>query len=304
MSNSPSPSAKQPLEAFLQTCQSRANAKLESLLLDSSSDTKLNEAMGYACLNGGKRIRPVLVYATTLAVDAKLEEADTPACAVELIHSYSLVHDDLPAMDDDDLRRGKPSLHKAFDEATAILVGDALQSLAFEILSKQESALEDATRLRMLETLASAIGGKGMVGGQFADFSLVGKETTIAALESMHRKKTGALIAASVTLGALTKPQIDERDLQSLQRYAENIGLAFQVQDDVLDEISDTQTLGKPQGSDRLNNKPTYIALLGLEQAQAKAIELADQARDALSSFGPSADQLRNLASFIVSRTH
>ncbi len=297
-------SAEQSLESFLQKSQARTNACLQNLLQHSTPNAKLNEALNYACLNGGKRIRPVLVYATTLAVDGNLDSADAPACAVELIHSYSLVHDDLPAMDDDDLRRGKPSLHKAYDEATAILVGDALQSLAFQVLSSQENTLPDSTRLRMLDTLAKAIGSNGMVGGQFADFSLVGKETNIDELESMHRMKTGALIRASVTLGALTQTTVNSGSLQALQSYAESIGLAFQVQDDVLDEVGDTKTLGKPQGSDRLNNKPTYVALLGLEQAQAKALELADRARDSLSEFGPAADQLRNLASFIVSRTH
>ena len=299
MSNS-----SQSLASFLPACQQRVNAVLEDALQNPAIDPRLSEAMRYACLGGGKRIRPVLVYATALAVDADLANADPPAAAVELIHSYSLAHDDLPAMDNDELRRGKPSLHKAYDEATAILAGDALQSLAFQLLALADSTLQATTRLQMLATLARAVGGNGMVGGQFVDFSVMGGNPDLAALETMHRLKTGALIRASVTLGALTQPAISAESLRDLHCYADCIGLAFQVQDDVLDQISDTQTLGKPQCSDQQSNKPTYVALLGIEPAQTKARELADQARDAISAFGAAADQLRNLAGFIVNRRH
>ena len=292
-----------PLDEFLTSCRERSNLALQRALYLPAHTGTLSDAMTYACLNGGKRIRPVLVYATALAVDASLDTADVPATAVELIHSYSLAHDDLPAMDDDDLRRGKPSLHKAFDEATAVLVGDALQSLAFELLT-QPADIEPNTRLRMIAELGTATGAQGMVGGQALDFALVGKQTSIAELESMHRLKTGALIRASVTLGALCKPNLDPEVLASLQQYAQAIGLAFQVQDDVLDEASDTETLGKPQGSDRLNNKPTYVSLLGMDGAQAKAQELTEQALAAIEGLPAKADQLRNLASFIVNRTH
>ena len=292
-----------PLEQFLENCQRRSNLALEKALDLSAASGTLREAMRYSCLNGGKRIRPVLVYAAAMAVNAPQESADAPASAVELIHCYSLAHDDLPSMDDDDLRRGKPSLHKAYNEATAILVGDALQSLAFELLTLP-SPLDAAAQLQMLAELSKAAGAQGMVGGQSLDFELIGQQTTIADLETMHRMKTGALIRASVTLGALCKPNLDPNILDDLQRYAAVIGLAFQVQDDVLDEVSDTATLGKPQGSDRENNKPTYVTLLGLEGARAKAEELTEQAVAALEKLPSRADHLRSLASYIVKRTH
>ncbi len=292
------------LDTFCSSCQTRVNELLKTCLKHSGSNEKLEEALLYACLNGGKRIRPILVYATALAVDCELAIADAPACAIELIHSYSLVHDDLPAMDDDDLRRGKPSVHKAYDEATAILVGDALQSLAFSRLAMNSEVLSDHIRLNMIDCLASAIGPKGMVGGQFEDFKNTGTETTIDALETLHRQKTGALITASVALGAMCNPDLEQSQLKALLNYAACIGLAFQVQDDVLDVISDTATLGKPHGSDQHNNKSTYATLLGLEGAQGKAIELVEEAQQAIAEFSQAADSLRNLASFIVTRSH
>ena len=298
------PDSGQTLDTFMQACRKRISSCLAENLQQSADDARLVDALNYACMGGGKRIRATLVYASALAVEAELSLADVPACAVELIHCYSLVHDDLPAMDDDDLRRGKPSLHKAFDEATAILVGDGLQCLAFELLSNEDYQAEQSGKLQMLAILARAIGNRGMVGGQFKDFSLTGKTASLAELESMHQMKTGALIRASVTLGALTRPHIDKQDLKALNLYADRLGLAFQVQDDVLDVISDTETLGKPQGSDQAKDKPTYVELLGLEQAQDKAISLASAAQESLSQFGPAADQLRHMAAYIVSRNY
>lgn len=297
-------SHEQTLETFLVNCQNRVNQSLESCLQNSASNPELVEALSYACLNGGKRIRPVLVYASAMATQSDIDAANAPACAVELIHSYSLVHDDLPAMDDDDLRRGKPSLHKAYDEATAILVGDALQSLAFEVLSSSQHSLPMNSRLRMVTCIAEAIGPKGMVGGQFDDFKVTGTDATEEKLEALHRCKTGALIKAAVTMGAMCNPSLEPEQLNALQRYADCIGLAFQVQDDVLDEISDTETLGKPQGSDRFNNKPTYVTVLGLDGAKAKAQALVEEAIQSIHSFPEAAAQLRNLASYIVSRSH
>ena len=272
----------------------------------------LGEAMRYAVLDGGKRLRPLLVLAASEAVrpsaaadaQAGMEEAALrAACAVELIHAYSLVHDDLPAMDDDDLRRGQPTTHIAFDEACAILAGDGLQTLAFEVLADaRHNPLDAEVRLRMLSCLTRAAGPAGMVGGQAIDLGSVGCKLDQAALELMHRHKTGALIEASVTLGALASGLADEAALQALQRYAQAIGLAFQVQDDILDVESDTATLGKTQGKDSANDKPTYPALLGLPAAKSYALELRDQAIAALSPWGESAEPLRALARFIVAR--
>jgi geranylgeranyl pyrophosphate synthase len=213
--------------------------------------------MRYAVLGGGKRVRPVLVFAAGAAVGAADARLDAPACAVELIHAYSLVHDDLPAMDDDDLRRGRPSCHRAFDEATAILTGDALQTLAFQILA-QATEPDAAVRLRMIATLALASGSRGMAGGQAIDLAAVGRELDMVQLEDMHIHKTGALIRASVLLGALCTDEFDEPRLERLDRYAKCIGLAFQIQDDILDVVGDTALLGKTAGADTARDKPTY----------------------------------------------
>ena len=258
--------------------------------------------MNYACLNGGKRIRPILVYASALATGATVGAADFAALAVELIHSYSLVHDDLPAMDDDDLRRGKPTVHKAYDEATAVLVGDALQSLAFEALSKPNHCISADIQLRMAALLAEASGATGMAGGQAYDFEASGKSLTLPQLELMHTLKTGELIKCSVSLGALCSQTVDPTQLEALGRFATAIGLAFQVQDDVLDVIADTETLGKPQGSDSDLEKPTYVSILGLEAAKTHATALKDQALTSLEAFDESADPLRALADYIVNR--
>ncbi|MCH7816948.1 MAG: polyprenyl synthetase family protein [Proteobacteria bacterium] len=264
----------------------------------------LHQAMRYAVLGDGKRIRPVLVYASGEAFGVDLAVLDGPACAVEMIHAYSLIHDDLPVMDDDDLRRGKPTVHKAFDEATAILVGDALQSLAYQLLSGNQEVVNGKTQLQMLNVLSEAAGAAGMVGGQSLDNEAIGHDLTLSELETMHSLKTGALIRSSVVLGGMSHAQASESQLGALTQYASHIGLAFQIQDDILDETSDTETLGKPQGSDRQQNKPTYVSLLGLDQARDKATELADQAIASLSGFPGSADRLRELAFYVVERIH
>ncbi len=260
---------------------------------------RLVEAMRYAALGPGKRVRPFLVYASGELAGADAAALDAPACALEMIHAYSLVHDDLPAMDDDDLRRGRPTCHRAFDEATAILVGDALQTRAFELLA-EAPGLAEKTRIAMITTLARAAGSQGMVGGQAIDLAAIGQRPDLAALERMHRMKTGALIEASVILGALAGNP-DEAMLERLTRYARAIGLAFQVRDDILDVTADSQTLGKTQGKDASHAKPTYVSLLGLDAAQALAGKLRDEAEAALDGL-PRADHLRALARYIVER--
>jgi len=269
----------------------------------STHPARLHEAMRYSVLGTGKRIRPVLVYASGQATGAAPEALDVPACAVELIHAYSLVHDDLPAMDNDDLRRGKPSCHRAFDEATAILAGDALQSLAFHVLSHQNSAaLDDTTRLRMLEALALAAGSRGMAGGQAIDLAATGRQLNIAELEDMHIHKTGALIRVSVLLGALCAPDTPDEQLQCLDHYAKCIGLAFQIRDDILDVEGELEQLGKNPGMDQQHEKSTYPGLLGLETARQRTRELHAAALASLGDFGPDADPLRWLAGYIIER--
>lgn len=264
---------------------------------------RLHQAMRYAVLGGGKRVRPLLAYAAGAAVGAPADRLDIPASAVELVHAYSLVHDDLPAMDDDDLRRGRPTCHRAFDEATAILTGDALQTLAFQILAQAPKLdVEPQVRLRMIDTLARASGSRGMAGGQAIDLAAVGQTLDIAQLEDMHIHKTGALIRASVLLGALCASHLDEPRLEQLDHYAKCIGLAFQIQDDILDVTGDTATLGKTAGADTARAKPTYPALLGLEGARQRATELLAAANESLIGFGPEADILRGLAEYIIRR--
>jgi geranylgeranyl diphosphate synthase type II len=294
------------IASYQAQCQRRVDAVLESLL-ESPHDQlqRLYQAMRYSVFNGGKRVRPLLVYAACEALGGEPERADAAACAVELIHAYSLVHDDLPAMDDDDLRRGQPTTHKAFDEAVAILAGDGLQSLAFEVLADGQRNPQNAElRLAMISCLTQAAGPAGMVGGQAIDLGSVGQKLDQAALEIMHRHKTGALIEASVHLGALASGCADPRSLQALHAYAQAIGLAFQVQDDILDVESDTATLGKTQGKDQAHDKPTYPALLGLDAAKAYALELRDLALHALRPFDQGAEPLRDLARYIVERQH
>ncbi len=263
----------------------------------------LHNAMRYAVLGGGKRIRPVLVYAAGDAFAVPLAVLDAPACAVEMIHAYSLIHDDLPAMDNDDLRRGKPTCHRAFDEATAILAGDALQALAFAALAGDPAlSVNAAVRVRMINTLALASGSRGMAGGQAIDLAAVGRDLTVAQLENMHVHKTGALIRASVQLGALCHGGLTDSEFEHLSRYAHCIGLAFQIKDDILDVEVDTATLGKPQGSDAAQNKPTYPKLLGMDGAKQAAQRMHDEALAELRGFGPAADSLRWIADYIISR--
>jgi farnesyl diphosphate synthase len=294
------------LKEYLDFCQTRVEAALEERLpSEKVLPQKLHRAMRYSVLNGGKRMRPMLTYSTGVALGIALELLDGPACAVEFIHVYSLIHDDLPAMDDDDLRRGKPTCHVAFDEATAILAGDALQALAFEVLAHDPSINASAeARLKMITALTRASGSQGMVGGQAIDLESVGSQLTLPELENMHIHKTGALIRASVNMATLAKADIDPVVAKKLDHYAKCIGLSFQVQDDILDEESDTATLGKTQGKDKDNNKPTYPALLGLAGAKQKALELHEHALESLSIFGPEADLLRDLSLYIIQRNH
>jgi farnesyl diphosphate synthase len=289
---------------WMEAYRDRADAALAQRLQPPAAvPVHLHQAMRYAVLNGGKRIRPVLVYATGAALDTPLTHLDTPACAVELIHAYSLVHDDLPAMDNDDLRRGQPTCHKAWGEATAILAGDALQALAFQLLA-QDAALEanPAQRLRMIEILAEASGSRGMAGGQALDLAAVGSQLTFAELEYMHIHKTGALIRAAVRLGALGALRESDEAFRRLDHYAKCVGLAFQIHDDVIDEAGSTATLGKAQGADRLRDKPTYPALLGLAQSRQMARDLCDEAVASLSAMDVRAGPLRALARYIVER--
>ena len=294
------------LQAFMSACQSRVEAALERWLPAADiHPADLHQAMRYASLDGGKRVRPLLVYAAGQAAAVPPEQLDSPACAVELIHTYSLIHDDLPAMDDDDLRRGKPSCHIAFGEAQAILAGDALQALAFHILAHdRDSGLSTATRLAMVEQLALAAGSRGMVGGQAIDLAAVGKDLDIAELEDMHIHKTGALIRASVLLGAMASPGLAPERLESLDHYAKCIGLAFQVVDDILDVEGSTEVLGKTAQADQALDKPTYPALLGLEGARQRANELHEAAMASLAVHGAEADPLRWLSAYIVERSH
>ncbi|CAB1274934.1 polyprenyl synthetase family protein [Candidatus Nitrosacidococcus tergens] len=265
---------------------------------------RLHEAIRYAVLGKGKKIRPLLVYSAGAIFGAPDEILDTPACAVELIHTYSLVHDDLPSMDNDDLRRGRPTCHKMFDEATALLVGDSLQTLAFQVLANPSLAVPSDHQIRMIELLSIASGSLGMAGGQAVDLESVGKQLTLSELETIHTLKTGALIRASVLLGAWCYPKIDTSTLEKLDQFALRIGLAFQIQDDVLDVESDTDTLGKPQGSDMVKDKPTYPALLGLDQAKQKAQILLHEATEILKSIDGTTEYLEWLARFIVTRNY
>ena len=284
--------------------RARTETSLDACLPDpAQAPRRLHAAMRHAATGGGKRMRPLLAYATGHLLGAAETLLDAPAVAVELVHAYSLVHDDLPAMDDDDLRRGQPTTHKKFDEACAILAGDGLQSLAFTaLLDPRLSDADTPIRLQMVSALAQAAGPAGMVGGQAIDLGSVGLKLDQKALEYMHRHKTGALIEASVKLGALASGRAEQDELKSLQTYAQAIGLAFQVQDDILDVESDTETLGKRQGADIARDKPTYPSLLGLDAAKAYALELRDQGLHALRPFDAAAEPLRELARYIVYR--
>ncbi len=293
-----------PFDEKLQVYQRRVNAALDTFLpVDDPPEHNLAEAIRYAVMGGGKRIRPAMVYAAGEAMQVDPAILDIPACAVEMIHAYSLIHDDLPAMDDDDLRRGRPTCHKAFDEATAMLAGDALQALAYEILARDRHRSPDPEhRLDMLSLLTEASGAHGMAGGQAVDLASVGKTLTLEQLETMHRLKTGALIRASILLGGMCQPDITEQELAILGDYARCIGLSFQIQDDILDVVSDTETLGKPQGSDQQQSKPTYPSLIGLDAARDRALEQHRMALACLEPLGERANTLRQLSAYIVNR--
>ncbi|WP_339867652.1 (2E,6E)-farnesyl diphosphate synthase [Pseudohongiella nitratireducens] len=292
------------LSPFMAECRDRCDKAMASHLdsLTVMPET-LVSAMRYSALLGGKRLRPCLVYASALATGQTIEYGDDAAAAIELLHCYSLIHDDLPAMDNDDLRRGQPTLHVAYDEATAILAGDAMQALAFQILS-ESSRYSESVRLRMLQCLTRAGGCHGMVAGQAIDLASVGQSIKLPALENMHRLKTGALIMASVELGALSAACVDESILSHLRGFAGCIGLAFQVQDDILDVTGDTATLGKQQGADQALNKPTYVSLLGLDEAKLKASRLIEDAHGHLDQIDGDTRYLAALADYITGRLY
>ena len=265
----------------------------------SVNPTQLHSAMRYSALGGGKRVRALLCYAAAELCATNAKIADAAASAVELIHAYSLVHDDMPCMDDDDLRRGKPSCHKQYDDATALLVGDALQSLAFDVLAQPDLSQHASQQVQLLRILAQASGSTGMAGGQAIDLASVGKPLTQTELEAMHQLKTGALIQAAVLLGAING---SEAQTTAVRDYALNIGLAFQVVDDILDVESDSQTLGKTAGKDANSNKPTYVTILGLDEAKRHAQALYNKAIAAIEPFGEGALRLRELADYITQR--
>ncbi|MAD47620.1 MAG: (2E,6E)-farnesyl diphosphate synthase [Oceanospirillaceae bacterium] len=293
------------MQAALHQAQQRVEQQLQQHIQKLNlRHERLAQAMTYGVLNGGKRLRPFLLYATCAALGGTQEQADSAAVALEMVHSYSLVHDDLPAMDDDDLRRGKPTCHIAFDEATAILAGDGLLTGAFEVLATAPCQ-NDAQRLTLIRLLAGSAGGSGMVAGQSIDLSHVGQRMTLDELETMHRHKTGALIRAAVLMGAACAADgADEQTLSALTRYAEALGLAFQVWDDILDIEGDTSVLGKHQGADLALNKPTYPALLGMEGARRKAHDLVSDAVQALSEVNGDTGILQQLAHYVVTRDH
>ncbi|HTQ73508.1 MAG TPA: farnesyl diphosphate synthase [Burkholderiales bacterium] len=286
--------------------QARTEAALDRLLPSAAiAPQRLHEAMRYAVLGGGKRIRPLLVFAAGeagAAPGADPARLEILGCALECIHAYSLVHDDLPCMDDDVLRRGKPACHVEFDEATALLVGDSLQSLAFQLVSDHRVCNDPAVQVEMLKILAVACGSRGMAGGQAIDLASVGQTLTVPELEYMHIHKTGALIRAAVALGARASSALGAGQLERLDHYAKCVGLAFQVVDDVLDQESSTATLGKTVGKDAANNKPTYVSVLGLARAKVLAEELRKDAHEALASLAMPAQRLGDLADFIVLR--
>jgi farnesyl diphosphate synthase len=287
---------------MLETCRDRAEAALASRLPPATEPpARLHEAMRYATLNGGKRVRAALVYASGQALGAPLDRLDAPACAVELIHAYSLVHDDLPSMDNDSLRRGKPTCHVAYDEPTALLVGDALQTLAFETIAS-DGALDGETRAQMVGVLAQASGSRGMAGGQAIDLAAVGRTLDYEELRDMHTRKTGALIAGAVRLGVLAAGCRDAKIRAALDDYGRAIGLAFQIADDILDVEGATATLGKSAGKDAKAAKPTYVSVLGLDAARAQARALHAQALECLGILGDNGGTLAALAGFFIER--
>jgi farnesyl diphosphate synthase len=291
----------QDFSAWAQAKQARIELVLDHHLPSTDlAPQTLHSAMSYSALGGGKRVRALLCYAASELCETDFKIADAAASAVELIHAYSLVHDDMPCMDDDDLRRGKPSCHKQYDDATALLVGDSLQSLAFEVLSQANLCPQASQQISMLSILAKASGSTGMAGGQAIDLAAVGKPLTQTELEAMHQLKTGALIQASAMLGAISG---SKEQIAAMKTYAINIGLAFQVVDDILDVEADSSTLGKTAGKDAHSNKPTYVSILGLDHAKSHAKLLYENAIAALAPFGNKAQRLRELADFITQRS-
>jgi farnesyl diphosphate synthase len=295
--------ASQDFSGWMKSVQSQMEDALAAFLPSAAEvPERLHEAMRYAVLDGGKRVRPLLVFAAGDLFGADAAMLSRAAAAVEMIHAYSLVHDDMPCMDDDELRRGKPTVHVKYDEATALLVGDALQSQAFLVLSDAELDIDPARRLAMVRELARASGSHGMCGGQAIDLASVGLKLTLEQLEQMHRMKTGALLRVSVLLGALAGKELSVTEVASLHAYAKAVGLAFQVVDDVLDATEDSATLGKTAGKDAADNKPTYVSILGLEESKALAEQLRRDAHEALEPFGDKARRLREIADLIVQR--
>ncbi len=291
------------LDAYLSSRTQRINDALESILKISGRTDRILEAMKYSLMAGGKRIRPILCMAATETAGGDAENAVAAACALEMIHTYSLIHDDLPAIDNDVLRRGKPTCHVAFDEATAILAGDALLTLAFQTLSSVEfdNPKQAATWLRVIELISHAAGYGGMIQGQMIDIASEGSRLTLADLQSMHRLKTGALIEASLSSGAVIGG-LDANRIKMLEIYAQNIGLAFQVTDDILNVEGDPEMMGKAVGTDKLRNKATYPSLLGIQESKKFAKELIKNALEALASFDKKAEPLRAIANYIVAR--
>ena len=292
------------LKTWQQQAQAQTELALERVLPTAATvPNTLHEAMRYSALDGGKRLRPLLVLAAAELGDADAAALEQAMAAIEMVHVYSLVHDDMPPMDNDSLRRGKPTCHVQYDDATALLVGDALQTQAFDVLSRP-TGLPAARQLKMVSVLAQASGSLGMAGGQASDLANVGKAMNQTELEQMHGLKTGALIRAAVALGALSCPELDDAALQRLDQYATKLGLAFQVIDDVLDCEADTATLGKTAGKDADNDKPTYVKLMGLAAARAYAETLVADAVALLEPFGEEALRLRQLAEYVTARNH
>ena len=298
------PSESQAFERELEGWRVRMEKALDKRLPPASEvPARLHQAMRYSVLGGGKRIRPALLFATARTLGLAEDEVEAAACAIELIHVYSLVHDDLPAMDDDDLRRGRPTCHKAYDEATAILVGDALQPLAFQLLARDPALpASPAVRLRLIDILSEASGTYGMAGGQAIDLEVQGKKLDITEVEDMHARKTGAVIRASVLMAAECVPELPAAQHAALARFAQAIGLAFQIQDDLLDLLGDVSTLGKATGADREHAKPTHPTVIGIAASQERVRLLHGQALDALSVFGARAAPLCSLAHWLLSR--
>jgi farnesyl diphosphate synthase len=290
-------------DAWMRSVQSAMESALDAFLPASATlPARLHQAMRYAALDGGKRVRPLLVFAAGDLFDADAAALARAAAAIEMVHVYSLVHDDMPCMDDDALRRGKPTVHVKYDDATALLVGDALQSQAFLVLAESGSIDDPARQLAMIRLLAQAAGSTGMCGGQAIDLASVGVSLSLSDLEQMHRLKTGALLRAAVLLGAWSSKALSECEAAALDAYSHAIGLAFQVVDDVLDATADSATLGKTAGKDAADNKPTYVSILGLRESQNLAEKLRNDAHVALMPFGDKAQRLREIADLIVQR--